>query len=226
MFVDSVITRVRFGADIIESPIFQNYKQCFDEYHTWLMGHRAGMKLIAQAALLDSAIDTLYRLAEECLDDTYEFEQQGPQMSQSQQDLYTLTQWCRSRATYIDTRRESTFVEFSTLKGYLFSRIQRAWNLGCPSAEQLTRQITKEGWANASRARWRAELDWRFGRTSKRPRHIMMMPRTRVIVDQALDNLVIENRRAMPSSSSSQSNTTGAQQLGGLPDRTGKDNPT
>jgi hypothetical protein len=36
------------------------------------------MKLTAQAALLDLAIDTLYRLAEECLDDTYEFEQQGP----------------------------------------------------------------------------------------------------------------------------------------------------
>jgi hypothetical protein len=144
-------------------------------------------------------------------------------MSQSQQDLYILTQWCRIRATYIDARREATFVELSTLKGYPVSRIERAWNLGCLSAEQLTRQITKEGWANASRARWRAELDWRFGRTSKRPRHVLMMPRTRVIVDQALNNLIAENRQAMPSSSSSQSNTTGAQQLGGLPDRTGKE---
>jgi hypothetical protein len=220
----SSLTDEHLSSDILESPVFQRYQQCLDEYYTWLLNNRAGEILTAQAALLNSATNTLYRLSRECEDSTYMIDEQGPQLSQRQQEVYELTRWCRNSAAYIDARRELTFIEFSASRRYPLSRIQQAWDFPDNSAEEITRLITKQGWADAAEARWRAELDWRFGRTHKRPPNVLMMPRMQVVVDELIGDLIVESGRAVPasSSSSSQPSATNGQRSGGLSDRTRK----
>jgi hypothetical protein len=219
----SAITREDISTDVLESPTYQRYQQCLDEYYTWLLSSRAGGLLTAQSVFLDSATRTLYRLSRGCENTTYELDQQGLHMSQTQQDVYNLTQWCRLQANNIDTRRETTFIEFSASNNYPLSRIQEAWDLATLSAEEITRQITKEGWANAAERRWRAELDWRFGRTRKRPRWVLMMPRERVVVDEIINTLV-ESTASV--TSSSRLGMVGARLQGEMPDRTRKGSTT
>jgi hypothetical protein len=218
----SSLTDEHLSQDILESPIFQRYQQCLDEYYTWLLNHRAGEILTAQSALLSSATTTLYRLSRECEDSTYTIDEQGLQLSQRQQDVYELTQWCRNTAAYIDARIELTFIEFSAAQGVPLSRIQQAWDFANLSAEEITRFITKQGWADAAEARWRAELDWRFGRTHKRPPNVLMMPRRQVVVDELIGEFIVQSGGVVPSSSQSQSTSANAQQSRGLPDRTRK----
>jgi hypothetical protein len=217
----SAITSEDISTDVLESPTYQRHQQCLDEYYTWLLSSSAGGLLTAQSVFLDSATRTLYRLSRECEHTTYELDQQGLRMSQTQQDVYELTQWCRLQANDIDARRETTFIEFSALNNYPLSRVQQAWDLATLSVEETTRQITKEGWANAAERRWRAELDWRLGRTRKRPRWILMMPRERVILDEILNSLVVESSAAVSESSSRESSMS-SRQLGEVPDRTRK----
>lgn len=152
--------------------------------YTWLLGHRAGLSLTSQSGLLNSAIRTLYRLSRECFNSSYEVNQQDSRILRRRQDVYRLTGWCRSRSVYIDKRREATYVAIPALKGFL-SLVRASSGF----TGHITRRITKEGWAHASAARRRAELDWKFGRTRKRPRHLMMMPpRRQVIVDEITRN--------------------------------------
>jgi DNA-binding PucR family transcriptional regulator len=219
----SAITSEDISTDILESPIYQRHQQYLDEYYTWLLSSRAGGLLTAQSVFLNSATRTLYRLSRECENTTYELDQQGPRMSQTQQDVYDLTQWCRLQANDIDARRDATFIEFSTLNNYPLSRIQQAWDLATLSAEEITRQITKEGWGNAVERRWRAELDWRFGRTRNRPTWVLMMPRERVVVDEIVNTLV-ESTAAV--ASSSRQGMVGARHQGEMPDRTRKGSTT
>ncbi|KAI4857453.1 hypothetical protein E4T45_01050 [Aureobasidium sp. EXF-8846] len=134
----SAITSEDISTDVLESPTYQRHQQCLDEYYTWLLSSSAGGLLTAQSVFLNSATRTLYRLSRECEHTTYELDQQGLRMSQTQQDVYELTQWCRLQANDIDARRETTFIEFSALNNYPLSRVQQAWDLATLSVEEIT----------------------------------------------------------------------------------------
>ena len=49
----SAVTSHDINADILKSPIYQNYQQGLHEHYTSLFSHRAGRSLAAQSILLD-----------------------------------------------------------------------------------------------------------------------------------------------------------------------------
>lgn len=237
MSTQSSITQQGLSADVLESPIYQDFEVCLQRYLTWLSSHETGLALTVESSLLDAAHRIHQTLDRQVNCSPYEIPLE--RYVELQQQLVEMTIFCRRFAPYVDDRRFRTFEEFSALTGYPILQIQDAWDLRCSSAEDINYTITKMGWENMEEARWRAELAWRLGHTNNRPQLLFMMPRRQVVINDTLRQLTVatsastsastasstsasSTSSSSSSSSLSQSTTTNSRDMEALPDRTAK----